>query len=400
MDGLIRPWVLERKMSEVHDILSRNPAPQQRRAVEALLQHVSLYNIPAGGRLPSIRDIVGKTGLGHVTVAKAIKYLADNGVVQPRGREGTVLLRDIAGSYVPNGSVQRFVILHCLSNLGPPSLTVSQSEYETRTQLKAAAPGADIASVIYSPGDGRAHVEKLIHFYYVQPGQPRDVVFLLGNAPLWVKLMFQERKVPSIVLGGAEEGVSLPCITFNIRAAVDKVLQLLGDADAYPATFILDVEELIGEQVEMVRRFNELADHKTGTRRKLDVLRTSNVMEVFRGQLTQYLLSDQRPRVLITRGDDTAIRVARVCAELGLHGKVKILSMNSTTVGEQFVPSISGLCRDPDAGVRAIVEISRQLLKGDPVTNPKREIDAIMVYRETFANPYMVQSRSYANGKW
>lgn len=50
--------------------------------------------LPAGYRLPTVRGLAGELGLAANTVAKAYRVLETDGVVETRGRGGTVIAAD------------------------------------------------------------------------------------------------------------------------------------------------------------------------------------------------------------------------------------------------------------------------------------------------------------------
>ncbi|CAJ1495130.1 GntR family transcriptional regulator [[Mycobacterium] kokjensenii] len=60
----------------------------------ALIEAVRSGSVPAGTRLPTVRDLAGQLGLAVNTVARAYRELEAGGVVETRGRFGTF----IAGS--------------------------------------------------------------------------------------------------------------------------------------------------------------------------------------------------------------------------------------------------------------------------------------------------------------
>jgi len=55
----------------------------------ALIEAVRSGSLPAGTRLPTVRDLAGQLGLAVNTVARAYRELEAGGVVETRGRLGT-----------------------------------------------------------------------------------------------------------------------------------------------------------------------------------------------------------------------------------------------------------------------------------------------------------------------
>ena len=55
----------------------------------ALIDGVRAGSLPAGTRLPTVRDLAGQLGLAVNTVARAYRELEAGGIVETRGRFGT-----------------------------------------------------------------------------------------------------------------------------------------------------------------------------------------------------------------------------------------------------------------------------------------------------------------------
>jgi DNA-binding LacI/PurR family transcriptional regulator len=176
---------------------------------------------------------------------------------------------------------------------------------------------------------------------------------------------------------------------------IDQVIQLVRDADAFPALFVVDLDLLFGEQAEMARHFSSIAEKTKGTAHALTVLRTSSAPDMFHGQLTQALRSENRPRTIIARGDESATRIARVCAELGMLNQVRILSMESTALGQRFIPSLTGLHRDAQGIIRCVLGLAGRIARGEDLIGVRMEVPTVMVYRESFLNPYTVVSKAF-----
>lgn len=55
----------------------------------AVIDAVRDGRLPAGSRLPTVRDLAGDLGLAVNTVARAYRELESAGIVETRGRQGT-----------------------------------------------------------------------------------------------------------------------------------------------------------------------------------------------------------------------------------------------------------------------------------------------------------------------
>lgn len=71
------------------DTASATPPYEQLRA--QLADMVTSGSLPTGARLPPIRQLAGDLGLAANTVARAYRELEADGLVQARGRHGTVV---------------------------------------------------------------------------------------------------------------------------------------------------------------------------------------------------------------------------------------------------------------------------------------------------------------------
>ncbi len=358
----------------------------QRKAIDAISRYVRLNNIRIGDKLPSIREIANDTGLAMGTVARAIKSLSEEGIVISRNRSGTVLAKQLGNDSAE--TVQRIIMLNCISNNNTAGFVTDEIIAGVRREIKSLLPKVEFLTVWFTPEDDEESLEDIIHYHYVLRGRPKNVVFILCNAPRWIKKRFQDLKIPAIVQGGNEEGIYLPNITVDVEGAAEEIIRALDKADGYPAAFLVDVELIIGYQNEIIEYFAEAAKNRG---KDITLFRMNNALELFRSQLMQILRSENPPKTLIARGDESAIRAARVCFELGLLDKVGIISMQSSSFGEQFMPSLTGLCRDFNKIAADIVEFSERICNGEDLYGESREYEAILVFRESFKNPYIVE---------
>ena len=366
-----------------------NVMSEQKKVVNAISRYVRVNNIRVGGRLPSIRAIAGDTGIAHATVAKAVKSLSEEGILVARNRSGTILAKDIGGQ--TDNVVQRIIMVNCVSNNNITGFVGDESAYLIRRGIKALLPKVELFTAWHTAEDDKDAIDDLLHYHYTLRGRPKNVVFLLGNAPRWVKKRFQDLEIPSIVLGGNEPGIHLPNVTQDTKHTVEEVVRAVDLANAYPAVLLVDVDLVIGFQADIIADFEEISKSKRNDNHDVATLRMSNVLEMFRSQLMQLLRSKNPPRTLIARGDETAIRAARVCSELGLLDKVGIISMSSSSLGEQFMPSLTGICGEPNKAAERIVRYAKKICNGEKVEGCSDEIENVMVFRESFKNPYLAQ---------
>lgn len=316
-------------------------------------------------------------------------------MVESHGRNGTILVKRPEKSQ-PR-VLQRIVMVQHIEDPGVASLSTALIDFELRHAVKVVSPGTDVISALHTPQDGQEAIEDLINYHYIYRGRPSNVVFTIGGCPAGIKRIFESQNIPSVIIGGREEGIRLPHITANIASMVEQVMQILRDANAFPAMFLMDIEKLFGEQVEMARLFGDIARKSAGTEQPLSVLRTSSVSDVFEGQLTQALRSN-RPRTIVARGDESATRAARVAKELGLINQIRFISMESSALGQRFIPSLTGLHRDVQGIIRGVMNVVSRLARGEDVSGMRTDVEPVMIFRESFPNPYSVTANAISPG--
>lgn len=76
-------------MRLVVDKTSQTPVFQQ--IVEQVVHRISIGDLPAGARLPTVRGLAEELGIAPNTVAKAYRQLEEEGHVQTQGRNGTLV---------------------------------------------------------------------------------------------------------------------------------------------------------------------------------------------------------------------------------------------------------------------------------------------------------------------
>lgn len=85
------------RMSELAECLvvdGRSPVPIFEQLRVGVIDAVRDGRVPAGTRLPTVRDLAGELGLAANTVARAYRELENAGIVETRGRHGTFVARD------------------------------------------------------------------------------------------------------------------------------------------------------------------------------------------------------------------------------------------------------------------------------------------------------------------
>ena len=73
-----------------------SPTPPFEQIRAQIQQMVAGGVLPEGTRLPPIRQLAGDLGLANNTVARAYRELEDEGLVEARGRHGTVVTGRVA----------------------------------------------------------------------------------------------------------------------------------------------------------------------------------------------------------------------------------------------------------------------------------------------------------------
>ncbi|BBY34703.1 GntR family transcriptional regulator [Mycolicibacter minnesotensis] len=86
----------------------------------ALIEAVRTGSLPAGTRLPTVRDLAGQLGLAVNTVARAYRELEAGGVVETRGRFGTFVASSDPAEATMTQAASAFVAAARAVGLGKP----------------------------------------------------------------------------------------------------------------------------------------------------------------------------------------------------------------------------------------------------------------------------------------
>lgn len=73
------------------DVTSRTPIFEQMRV--AIIDAVRDGRLPAGTRMPTVRQLAGEIGLAVNTVARTYRELETAGIIETRGRQGSFVAR-------------------------------------------------------------------------------------------------------------------------------------------------------------------------------------------------------------------------------------------------------------------------------------------------------------------
>lgn len=382
-------------MTEVETLAQSIPQRQQRQVIQAVLEYASSHRIPAGGKLPPIRAISKDTGIAPATIAKALQHLARSGIVESKGRNGTTLLRTL--STPARTALQRIIFVIGLDGNISQSIMGGVHDYGTRLALKNLSPEVEVYSTLYSGKEGHEsdeYLENLVH-YHSQVGRKGGTVFLLGNCSRKVKQFFAGRNVPAIIVGGNDADIDLPNISFDIQATVSEVFNILQEGDAFPAAIIRDTRALFGEQKVMLELFEIEALRRGLSPEEFSVWDASDSRDLFSGMLASLLREKKEIRTLITRADDVATWAMRVCIELGLHKKVRLISLGGSLLGEWYLPTITGLHRDFYATAQHILELANALCNNEKPSQKTYTSKSVIVFRESFPNPYLRSEKAY-----
>lgn len=117
----------------------RLPVPPYEQVRAAIAEHVANGALPAGARLPTVRQLSGDLGLAVNTVARAYRELENSRIVISRGRHGTFVARDEAASEEDPAGGAALSFARTARQLG---LTAPEAaQLVERVWAQAAAPG-------------------------------------------------------------------------------------------------------------------------------------------------------------------------------------------------------------------------------------------------------------------
>jgi DNA-binding transcriptional regulator YhcF (GntR family) len=382
-------------MSEVETITRGVLQPQQRQVIQSVLEYAATHRIPVGGKLPPIRAISKDTGIAPATIAKALQQIARHGIVESKGRNGTILLRSLATTR--RKTLQRIILLNGLDGTVSESIMGGVHDYGLRVALKNLSPEVEVYTTLYSGKEGHEsdeYLENLVR-YHTQVGRNGGMIFLLGNCSRKVKQFFAERNLPTLIIGGNDPDIDLTNVSFDIPGTVSEVMNILQEGDGFPAAFIRDIRVLFAEQKVLLDEFCIEAQRRNLSSKEFTIWDTSDSRDLFRGMLASLLRENGEVRTLITRADDVATWAMRVCVELGLQKQVRLISLGGSLLGEWYLPTITGLHRDFYSVAQQILEVANMLCNGEKPPQRTYTSKSVMVFRESFPNPYLRSENSF-----
>jgi hypothetical protein len=357
---------------------------QQKKVIEAIVRYAEVNNLRVGDKLPSIRNISEEFGIGHVTVARTIQFLAQKGFLSTQRKAGTVLMKEL--SPVPQDDVYRIIMIQYITMTGNNSGTeflADQSFAFIGQGIKHSFPHTELITVWHYSDEGEDVLENTVSYHYSHKKNREKVMFLLGGCPRWVKNYFQERHIPCIIVGGAEEGITLPNITIDIQVIMDELIQTLDVQKAFPLVYLV-AHPPVGEHQYYFDRFRKLSASQG--EKKCKILRVSDSPEIFRGQIMQLLSGQDRPRTVVVQGDQIGCWLIRICFEVGIKvpDQLNIISTESSALGEQLTPSLTGIYRDRLMLGERLGEMLIDFFSGKDLEGTHVAMKPVLVFRESF----------------
>jgi DNA-binding LacI/PurR family transcriptional regulator len=353
---------------------------QQKKVVDALACYTRAKQLKLGDKLPPVKAISEEFNIGHVTVARTIKYLSEKGYVATQKKVGTVLLKNFGDS---PPTLTRVVIL---SGIREDTCAWEEVFLNIRKGVYSVVSDLEIVTLWTFPEDDETSLNNMLVSNYMFHKNKDRTVFLLLACPAWVKRYFQVNQLPCVIMGGIVSDVHLPIVTVDTKYTIEELFRVLDAEQAYPAVYCVKSDPM-GEHHFYYKWFQRKLRDSEPLAQRCEILRMSESPEVFKSQFIQlFQRHTNRPRTLILPGEFYACKILRFCGEMGIKvpEDVRIICLESNRLCEQLVPSIAGFYLGIFESGEKIGEMVKAIITGDNLQDVTVGIQPIFVYRESF----------------
>jgi DNA-binding LacI/PurR family transcriptional regulator len=226
-------------------------------------------------------------------------------------------------------------------------------------------------------------IDNIVNIYNT-PALFGKITYILSGAFYEMKEYFQKRNLPAIVLGAAEDGITLPTVNADISAIVLELTELFDKTNAYPVTYITFPP--VGEHFYYLRAFEELNKKPGKSNGKVSTFRLSYTDEIYKAQLRQLLNQGNPPRTIIAPGYIEALDVIKIAQQLGIKipEQLQIICLDMCTTPSNNTPAITGYSRDFVEVGTHLAELIRDIRNKADIANKHILSKPVLVFRDTF----------------
>ena len=293
----------------------------------------------AGERIPPVRRFAADFDVCPSIAARAISDLA---------AEGLVVTRRGAGTFVSGEATARD---KAVMKLGYGMVATRELDVEVSGSVESIRKGIEDATGTHmihllsvSVGTDDAHIEGLLSRLRREDTR---YGFALVSVPIQVKQFFQRHKIPAVVLGSREPGITLPAIGTDAEQVVRDAMNILLEAGHERIALVSRLpyrggDHIVPEVYRQVLRERGLCDGPGCEERVIAEVEDEHAIK---RSVARRLKGTSAPTAFVAEGGLVSFWTLQVVRELGLRvpEDVALVSMADSVLCRHYHPAITAI---------------------------------------------------------
>jgi len=316
---------------------------------DRLLDTIRQENLVVGDKLPTITEIADRYSVCRATAIRAVKALANDGVVSSRRRVGITV-----NALPPRKNVKHKSIL-----------TIVTRDWHLQQQISDAIleclPGWSIFQTHIGGSISNNYSEDFLDDFI---SKHQYEAYLLWSVNKEIKSYFQKRKLPCIVIGDLENGIDLPNITFDEYERYYQATRYLLQQGYPDIVFIQFERKRPGDYLHEAGVRAALSENlvRDGICKPLVLSLDSNNEKEGKKILQRFLSETQFPVGVVSSWDNMTCWLLQIAHEMGVDipRQLGIITTGVTDLPVHTVPQVTSLRWDK---TRSGFEIGKMLIR-------------------------------------